>query len=418
MSQVTEITSDFAKRVVLQAQLLDGIAKLKKGKEGVKQIINRLGYVQIDSLTVIKRAHHHVLWTRLPNYNEQMLQELHAQDRYVFEYWGHALSYIPISDYPFYIPRMNKFNQPKSGWALEFLKRGGHLMPQLIEIIGKEGPKHTSALMDILEQTHGSNFSREAVKAALNLLFWKGDLMVSQRKNFKKIYDLTGRILPRSISKKIPTEEELAVFLIKRALEAFGIAREREIGLFLQPESTRDSHFQAVNKQVISGVIKKLIRAGDVVEVKIKDDISTEYFSLPSKLEAANEPEASSKNLFLLSPFDNLLIQREWIKHLFGFEYALECYLPASKRKYGYFVLPILWGDQFIGRLDPKADNKSQTFIIKNLTFEPKFTSFGELLPELATKIIDLAVFNECKHILVEQVSPSRMKPILERLLK
>lgn len=113
---------------------------------------------------------------------------------------------------------------------------------------------------------------------------------------------------------------------------------------------------------------------------------------------------------------DNLIIQRERIKRLFGFDYAVECYVPAVKRRYGYFVLPILWGDRFVGRLDPKADRKKKVLIVRNLVFEPEFMAYDAFLPLLVNKLIELARFNDCERVIFEKVSPEEKRKPLESL--
>ncbi|MCG8605800.1 winged helix DNA-binding domain-containing protein, partial [bacterium] len=140
MKRTTELSQELARRIALDAQLLSGSIKLPMGKEGVAQAIGHLGYIQIDTIAVVKRAHHHTLWNRLPDYSENMLHELHAKDRRVFEYWGHAASFLPIKDYRFYLPLMKSFEDPKMAWQKRRYEKYSHLMAPVLERIRKEGP--------------------------------------------------------------------------------------------------------------------------------------------------------------------------------------------------------------------------------------------------------------------------------------
>ena len=140
MGIITGISQRLARRIAINAQLLDGRAKLPKGKEGVARAIEHLGYIQIDTIAVIERAHNHTLWTRRPDYKPEMLDSLLSRDRLLFEYWGHAASYLPIGDYRFYIPRMRYFLDPHNKWEKQRLEKFGHMMKPVLERIRKEGP--------------------------------------------------------------------------------------------------------------------------------------------------------------------------------------------------------------------------------------------------------------------------------------
>ncbi|MBC8401548.1 MAG: YcaQ family DNA glycosylase [Candidatus Marinimicrobia bacterium] len=389
MKPVT-ITIDQACRLALRWQLLTE-PDLPKGKEGAAQVIEKLGYVQIDTINVINRAHHHTLWTRLPDYRLEYLDELLATDRRVFEYWGHAASYLPMSDYRFYRKAMLKSTDPHSKWEQERLRNFGHLMQPVLERIRAEGPL---GVKDYAAPENGAKNQwggRKPEKVALEMLLWRGELMVTRREKFHRIYDLTERVLPDNVDITRPSNDELARFHVRRALQAFGIATENEIC----------GHLQLAGKDEIKTVLRELTTSGELTEIAIdgKSDINwaiTDY--LENLDQTLNDPK-----VHFLSPFDNLIIQRHRTKRLFDFDYTLECYVPAAKRKWGYFVLPILWGDRLIGRLDPKADRKKKELIIRFLQFEPGFDNFDKILPVLAEGLNGLARFNECDKIIIEK---------------
>lgn len=403
-----EISLQTARRMALNAQLLGGRNRLPEGKEGVALVIEKLGYVQIDTISVIQRAHHHTLWTRCPDYTQEMLHELQARDRRVFEYWGHAASYLPMCDYRYYIPKMRYFDDPKQKWEKQRLDKFGHLMKPVLERIRKEGPLGSKDFIPKSEKKRGTWWDWRPSKVALELLFWKGDLMITERRNFSRIYDLTERVLPEGIDTSAPDDDELGRFLVRRALAAYGIAKENEIR----------EHIHTTDKEMISESLHDLMDAGEVVSLKIGKSNSNNYYALSDLLERSSKLKKKSPQLRLLSPFDNLIIQRERIKNLFGFDYALECYVPASKRQYGYFVLPILWGEQFAGRLDPKSDRKKKILIIQKLFIEEGFYSDDTFLQALAQKLRGLAQFNECEKITVQKTDPASLKSKLLQLLK
>jgi len=389
-----QISLRLARRIILNAQLLDGKTKLPKRKEGIAQTIEKLGYIQIDTIAVINRAHHHTLWTRRPDYNPEMLHELQAKDRRVFEYWGHAASYLPLSDYRYYLPRMRKFNDPKGKWEKERMKKYGHLMESVLERIRNDGPLGSKDFKPLPGTKHGGWWDWKPAKAALEMLFWRGDLMITERRNFQRIYDLTERVLPDNVDTSFPSNDELGQFLVRRALSAYGVAQEKEIR----------KHIDAASKEIISKSLRDLVDSGEVIPLQIKEDKNSDYYALADSIDKSARLKQMPSRVFLLSPFDNLIIQRERIERLFGFDYAIECYLPAAKRKYGYFSLPILWGENFVGRLDPKVDRKNKTFLIRSLVFEPKFKAFHDFLPLFADKLWDFARFNQCEKVKLEKV--------------
>ena len=327
------------------------------------------------------------------------------------------MSYLPISDYRYYLPRMRNFENPSSPWAKHQMEKCGNLLEPVLDRIKKEGPLSSKDFANTGKKG-GTWWDWKPAKVALELLFWQGKLMITERRNFQKVYDLTERVLPNGLNTTMPTQDELAYFFVNRALSAMGIASEREIQKFLQPDSARDSDIRAVNKETILKALNDLIEAKKVIPVEIEENQNTKYYALSKIIEESTSLKRSSQKVFLLSPFDNLIIQRDRTKRLFDFDYTLECYVPAQKRKYGYFVLPILWGDQFVGRLDTKADRKNKTFIIRYLIFEPEFSSLEKLVSLLAEKLIALALFNHCEKIVFEKIEPKKISTELKRLVK
>ena len=402
------ISKKTARRLALHAQLLDGKTKIKKGKEGVAQAIGHLGYVQIDTISVIERAHHHTLWTRVPGYTPSQLHEVQAKDRTIFEYWGHAASYLPMSDYRFYIPMMRSFLDPKGGWYRGWgEKYGSHIEP-VLKCIREEGPKAARDFENPAEgRRKGPWWDWKPAKAALELLFWRGELMIRERQGFQRIYDLTERVLPEGTDTQPPTADELGRFIVRRALTALGVASEKEI---------RD-YIRIGDKSIVANALKEMLAASEIVRLSVEGQSGVVY-ALPKVLEEVRRFRTAAPRVRLLSPFDNLVIFRSRLKERFDFDYTFECYVPRGKRNHGYFVLPILFGERIVGRLDPKADRKTRTFIVRQLFLEPGVDAADGLLPELGRALGDFARFNGCENVVLENIRPKKLSAPLKKVIE
>jgi uncharacterized protein len=176
----------------------------------------------------------------------------------------------------------------------------------------------------------------------------QGELMISSQKNFHKVYDLTERVLPKGIDVSMPAQEEYIRFLIKSYLRANGIGQAGEISYLLKN-----------TKALVSTGLQEMHSSGELVQINVHNH---HYYALPDSIELLNNSLFSSR-LKILSPFDNLLIQRKRMQILFDFEYQIECYVPEAKRKYGYFSLPILWAGKLVARMDCKAERKTSIFV-------------------------------------------------------
>ena len=393
-----------ARRLAVHCQLLDGEFPLPVGKEGVARAIERLGYVQIDTIAVVHRAHHHVLWTRCPDYEPGMLHELQAVDRRVFEYWAHAIAYLPISDYRYFVPQMNRIRDRGTAWMRDWRAEHGDVIDAVLERIRAEGALTSKDFEPPPGTKRGTWWDWKPAKRALELLFWQGDLMIAERRGFQKVYDLTERVLPAGVDATPPTDEECGRFQVRRALQALGIACDREILEFVK----------AAEKPVVREALTDLAEAGEVVAVDVEGSGDRVCYALAERLEEPIE-RPTEPCVRILSPFDGLIIQRSRTEWLFDFNYTLECYLPQTKRKYGYFVLPILFGDRLVGRLDPKADRKAGKLIVRKLWLEPWFEATDDFLSHLAATLVRFAGFNDCASVMVERVFPARLRGAVSR---
>jgi hypothetical protein len=381
MVKHANLSQSQARRLALKCQLLDGDAGLPPGREGALRCVERLGYVQIDTVNVIERAHHHTLWTRLPDYRPEYIDSLLAEDRKVFEYWGHAMCYLPMADFRFYLGKMRAFPD-WSSWQAPFVKKHAKLMEEVCARIRAEGPL---AAKDFGGTARSKGWWEwKPAKIALDLLFTQGRLMVDRREKFQRFYDLTERVLPDWVDTTLPDEDERELFFTRRALAAHGVATPDDIRLHLRRSPKKRE------------LVDRLVEEGEAVPVRV-EGLDTEFFALQDVLDKFDDTPL--EGLHLLSPFDNLVIQRDRVKRLFGFDYALECYKPPARRTKGYFALPILFRDGFVGRVDLKADRKAKKLLVQGLWWEEGVRVGEELKRALRGKLEELAAFNGCGEV-------------------
>lgn len=354
-----------------------------RGKEGVLASIKQLGYLQIDTISVVERAHHHTLWNRVGDYRQDWLDELLAEDRAVFEHWGHAASYLPISDYRYSIPRMQRFPDTSS-WERTFFDQHSDLMDGILERIRNEGALGARDFSDTRAEKPGNGWGAfKPEKIALELLLWRGDLMVSRRDKFQRIYDLRERILPDWVDQSPPTEEELMRHFILRSLAAMGIATLYDLR----------NYFVSKANDRMAQYLDKLVATGEVVKAEVRG-LNEAHYLLPDALETPVED--TRERMYLLSPFDNLVIIRQRVKRIFGFDYTIECYVPPKKRVYGYWCLPMLFGDRMVGRIDCKADRREGSLLIQALHWEKGIKPEGAMKAALDGALDRFARFCGC----------------------
>ena len=343
-----------ARAICLNAQGLSQKKYFGGGPSATLKTIQRLGYVQIDTIYVIERAHHHILWTRVPDYHTDYLKKLHENDKSVFEYWTHALSYIPVENFRHYIRRMNQFKKPK-GWFASVKPKDAQA---LLDRISREGPL---SIQEIDEEKKNKDHlwaSRKPSKRVLEYLFFTGQLAIANRQGMKKRYEILERHFSWKTKPEASTLREEIEYRLNRALDSQGLI-SLESATFLETTERKEMHT----------LIDEKIKKKELLPVTVEFS-SKLYFVKPAALEV--KTKTKGKHVWLLSPFDPLIIQRKRLKDLFQFDYTLECYVPAPKRIFGYFVTPILIDEQFVARLDLKANRVSKKLEIKAWHWENK----------------------------------------------
>lgn len=385
-----------ARKLVLLSQRLPPRNQSGRAIEATLSAIEHLGYIQIDTISVIQRAHHHTLWNRNPRYQASQLDQL-LVDKQIFEYWSHAAAYLPLRDYRFSLPRKHAL---ESGAQSHWYKRDEQMLKWVLKRIATEGPlmakdfEHTGKRID--------PWKTKPAKRALEYLFMQGDLMVPYRINFHKVYDLTERVLPEGTDTTLPTPEEYARFLITRYLRANGLGQSAEIAYLLKGI-----------KPLIDKALEDMVSTGELLQIRVAGRL---YYALPTSLELLSKPLARSK-LKILSPFDNLVIQRKRIKALFGFDYLIECYVPEAKRRYGYFSLPILWDGKLVARMDCRTERTKSLLHIHHLALEPTVLQTDGLFLALHQELKSFLQFNHCNQLQLHRTSPAKVKPDLQSLI-
>ncbi|WKN45909.1 winged helix-turn-helix domain-containing protein [Tunicatimonas pelagia] len=391
------ITLEQLQRVTLKCQGLGGALAFGQGKKAVLAALERLGYVQIDTISVVERAHHHTLWTRVPGYKNEYLEQL-VDERKVFEYWFHAASYLPMINFRYALPRMLQFKEKESFYHK-------HVDPKTLRYvydqIRLDGPKKARDFQSSRQQS-GTWWNWKPAKVALEKLFMQGDLMICGRDGMEKRYDITERVLPSTVNTSEPTPSALAEHLVRTYLRAYGVTTIKQI-----------THLRTGKelKKNAGEILQAMLEDKTIQQVDI-DGMPTLY--VLSKL-LENTIEEPSHNVKLLSPFDNAIIHRDRTEQLFDFNYRLECYTPKEKRQYGYFCLPILLGNKFIGRIDCKAHRKREELEILHLHVENTELDTDIWLDHFIEAAVRFANFNNCKSIKLTKVSPKAMAKTIKQ---
>lgn len=393
-----KLTPEHLKRLTLDSQGLTQNTPFGTGKTAVLNALEHLGYIQIDTLSIVERAHHHTLWTRIPDFKADNLEEL-VEDRKVFEYWFHAASYLPMQDFRYVLPQMLMIKRGES----RYYNADPKVMKYVVDIIRNEGPKRAR---DFENESHkaGSWWNWKPAKLALERLFMQGDLMISGRSGMQKTYDLAERVLPSSTNTSEPTPLEFAEYLVKTNLRAYGFTTLKQITHLRKGNALKTNVNKVLQMMLEEDTISKVTSEGGS-SVFVQNEILEKTF------------DQASSSVWLLSPFDNSIIHRDRIKQIFDFDFRLECYTPKEKRQYGYFCLPILFGDQFIGRVDCKAHRKEKKLELIHLHIENSTINLDLWLKPFIETLKRFAIFNGCESLALTQVSPSKLTTVIKKEL-
>src|SRR6476620_8539420 len=346
-----------ATRIWLRAQRLDTTAPDDEGPQATAAAVEHLGYVQIDTINVIERCHHHILWNRIPAYRRADLRQAQSVDKSVFEYWTHALSYVPAKDLRFFLPAMKRHRREGHKWfgevtpadlrkVLTLIRRGGALTIRDIDD-------------DVLVDKEHLWASRKPSKRALQLAFYEGVLTISERNGMLKTYELMARHFGWDRPPKPASPTETIAYLLDRALRAQGVVSLDSI-----------CHLDAPSKPAVRRLIEARVRRKELILVALEGAGKQEHWAPPEALESTGE--GASGLVHVLSPFDPLIIQRKRTELFFGYGHRFEAYVPKEKRLFGYFALPVLVGEDIVAAIDLKTDRQNRKLLMQKWSWVGK----------------------------------------------
>jgi uncharacterized protein len=355
------VTKARARQLWIHAQRLSTSAPFGEGPEATPAVVEHLGYVQIDTINVIERCHHHILWTRNPGYRREHLVQAQSVDKSVFEYWTHALSYVPTKDLRFFLGAMNTArrapgSREPSKWYSGVSKAE---LRKVLTLIRKQGALTIRDIDDdvLVDKIHPWA-SRKPSKRALQLAFYSGVLTIGAREGMLKTYDLMQRHFGWDKPPKPASARDTTNYLLDRALRSQGIVSVDSI-----------CHLDARSKPAIRQLIEARVRRKELVPVQLEGAGKVQHWAHPDALDAIVPVPGL---VHILSPFDPLIIQRKRTHLFFDYEHRFEAYVPKEKRQFGYFALPVLVDDAIVAAIDLKTDRAKRELRVQQWTWVGK----------------------------------------------
>ncbi|HET6762352.1 MAG TPA: crosslink repair DNA glycosylase YcaQ family protein, partial [Longimicrobiaceae bacterium] len=400
------LSAQQARNLMLAAMGLHRRPRKRATRADVLATIRRMGVLQIDTISVVARSPYLVLWTRLGAYEPRWLDELLAEGA-LFEYWSHEASFLPVEDYPLYRRRMA--NARNMGWkyAKALVDSDPEAVPRLLEYVRENGPVR-SADFERADGGKGGWWGWKPEKRLLESLLTSGELMIARRQGFQRVYDLRERVLPGWDAAPAPSAREITRTLALKAVRALGIARAAWV-----PDYFRTA------KADTRAAVHALADEGLLLRVAV-DGWKDEGYVHPDRaglLAEAAAGEIRPTLTTVLSPFDPLVWDRARASEAFGFDYRIECYTPEAKRRYGYFVLPILRRGALVGRLDAKAHRREGTFQVKALYLEPGIRPSAALARDVAGAIAECAAWHGTPRVQIDRAEPEVFRAAVQAFL-
>ena len=364
-----------ARKIIINAAGLARPAQFGFGIDAVYKLIDHLGFVQLDTNYVVERAHNHVMFARIPDYDTRWIDALCKEGR-IFEYFTADAGYLPMEDFRFSLPVKEAFRLQGKPLSRPEI----NLMQQIMDQVERDGAVKVGDFENDRVEASMGWWDWRPAKIALERLYLEGKLMISRDTKFHKTYDVPLNLVPQETNITMPTKKEFARFVIKRTLGALGISSVKEMAW----------RARRVNGNLIKTELEIMVQEGEVVPVSVEGVKGLLYM-----LAEQNIDVVLSDHVFILSPFDILNVFRHRLSVFFDFDYQIECFVPAPKRLYGYFSLPVLAGEMFIARMDAKADRKKKVLIVHNIHFEDVDVS-ADVLQKFIVSLKAFAQFNQC----------------------
>ncbi|PHV06985.1 hypothetical protein CSQ96_13560 [Janthinobacterium sp. BJB412] len=394
---MTELTLSLAaaRALHLAAQGLLQPRRRKAGADDLLAAIRQMGVLQIDTIHVVARSPHLVLWSRLGDYPQAWLERL-LEDGALFEYWAHEACFVPIEDYALYRHRM--LDPAAMGWkySASWMRERRAEVDAVLEHIRVNGPTRSSDF-ERSDGKAGGWWSWKPEKRSLEVLFTTGALMIARRHNFQRVYDLAERVLPDWDDGRLPTAEATSRALLLKAVKALGLAKAGWTADYFRSKGARPD-------------LAALVAEGALLRARVAGWDEPVYIH-PEHAELAAAAAAGALTASLttiLSPFDPVVWDRRRALELFDFDYRLECYTPADKRRHGYFCLPILRRGALVGRVDAKAHRRDGVFELKALHMEPGLRLSARLVDDVAAALRRCAAWHGCAQVRLERCAPAQ----------
>lgn len=377
------------RRLAIEAQGL-GRERADGSPAGILELVSRLGCVQIDPISVIAPTQYLVLWSRAGAFDRGGFEDLLWRDRSLFHYWAHAASIVPTQDYPIHALTMRRWARGDAKYeqrVREWMRVNARMRRSIVDQLRADGPLKLADLRRVPGQpwqSSGWNDSQDVARM-IEFLWLKGVVTIAGRAGGARLWDLMDRWLPEWTPRETWTERRVVENAVVRSLRSLGVATPRHVR----------EHFTRGRYPGLTDALARLVRRGEIEEVAVADGATR----LPGRWyvhEAdAERVEALADDSWegscrLLSPFDNLLCDRARTELVWGFEYRIEIYVPKAKRRYGYYVLPILRHDRLIGRLDAALDRAAGVLRVLSVHAEPRAPAAGE---DVAGAVRELADF-------------------------
>jgi hypothetical protein len=363
MTQPLFISNARARKLFLQRQGLSASPGTKLDVDGLLDIITALGFVQVDSINTVARAHHMILFARNQTYRPAQLSHLLEKDRRLFEHWTHDAAVIPTDYYPYW---RHRFARERTSLLERWRKwrREGfeEVMAGMLEKVRQDGPSMSRDFVKATKKKGTGWWDWHPEKTALEFHWRTGNLAISGRKGFQKIYDVSENVIPDKHRSEEVSETDFVDWACHAALTRLGVATSGEIAAFWALVTAREAAAWCRDHLASGSLIEVLVEPADGG----KPGKSLAFRDLPVEIDDLPAPPDRVR---LLSPFDPLIRDRKRCQRLFGFDYRIEVFVPEAKRKYGYYVFPILEGQRFIGRIDLK--NIKDELIVTGLWPEP-----------------------------------------------
>lgn len=370
--------------------------------DAIYDLVERLGCVQIDTLHLVRRAQYLTLWSRFGAYDPADFDRLiyDPDHRRLFEYWLHAASIIPLTAYRYRLERMAR-HRADGHWWPDWHKDENNLAltQQILDRVRAHGAVRSSEFES--DGKRGAWWDWKPAKHALEHLYNVGDLMITDRVNFQRVYDLRERVLPDWVDTTPPTPDETLRLLIERAARSLGIAQGGQL-----------ADYNWMKRGEAASAVRALREEGVLVEVEVETvgGKTAAFFVhreiLPTLTQAADGAIVPARTTFL-NPFDSLWWARDRDEQLWGFVQTLEAYKPQPQRIWGYYCLPILHRDRLVGRFDPKLERKTGTLRLKALHLEPGIAPDEELTADVSAALRGFMEWHGARDLVIEQSNPA-----------